>query len=186
MVLIAWPCHLTFFHVYCPPAACLQTTYLSFTCGPASGGATGTADGAAAAAAASALLSAIPCSKMPGALHNPGLAEAAQQVAAFQQMLSAWGTKVRGRGRPVVLHHGCITCQAGNQVCPLRLRSPVPAHSMPTMPTVPTTECALHPSAGLAAPPAPSPTPTVDSQMLHFCTSACRACRLMPWWSGSA
>ncbi|KAI7842218.1 hypothetical protein COHA_004131 [Chlorella ohadii] len=69
------------------------TTYLSFTCGPASGGATGTADSAAAAAAASALLSAIPCSKMPGALHNPGLAEAAQQVAAFQQMLSAWGTK---------------------------------------------------------------------------------------------
>ena len=70
------------------------TTYLSFTCGPASGGATGTADGAAAAAAASALLSAIPCSKVPGALHNPGLMDAAQQVAAFQQMLAAWGTKV--------------------------------------------------------------------------------------------
>ncbi|PRW57029.1 hypothetical protein C2E21_4128 [Chlorella sorokiniana] len=90
------------------------TTYLSFTCGPASGGAAGS-DGAAAAAAASALLSAIPCSKVPGALHNPGLAEAAQQVAAFQQMLAAWGTKI-----------------------------------------------------------------------LHLCTSACRACRLTSWWSGSA
>lgn len=85
-----------------PALKIVQTTYLSFTCGPASGGAAGGLQGGAdatVAAAASALLSTLPCSKVPGVLGNPAVAEAAHQVAAFEEMLAAWGTKVRMRAR---------------------------------------------------------------------------------------
>ena len=50
-----------------------------------------------AAAAASALLSVFPCSKVPGALQNAEVAEAARQVAAMEQMLGSWGAKVRSQ-----------------------------------------------------------------------------------------
>ncbi|KAL4452113.1 hypothetical protein ABPG75_007775 [Micractinium tetrahymenae] len=75
--------------------AIFWTTYLSFTCGPASGGSgLGTPGGAeAAAAAASALLSTIPCHKIPGALAHPEVAAAVRQVAAVEHMLGSWGSQ---------------------------------------------------------------------------------------------
>ena len=120
-----------------------QTTYLSFTCGPASGGTAGTADGAAAAAAASALLSAIPCSKVPGALHNPGLAEAAQQVAAFQQILACWGTKVRGQERFLLACGGLAWLGAGSHGA----HSATASHDVPGRPKCAhPAHCAHHPA----------------------------------------
>lgn len=72
--------------------AIFWTTYLSFTCGPGAGSShLGPGGAEAATAAATALLSTFPCHKIPGAMSNPEVAQAAREVVALERMLSHWG-----------------------------------------------------------------------------------------------
>lgn len=98
-------------HVARPPLLPRRTAYLSWLCGgPSTGLPTGGDTGMlhagvdASAAAASALFTAIPCSKVPGVLQTPAMAEAVRHVSAMEQILAGWGTKVR---RALPLYRCC-------------------------------------------------------------------------------